>query len=80
MTPELKDVVGNALSLLSKHPAPWSFNVCKEYGYVVDGKCIEIFGGYKCEGYVSDRDPGIVALVDTVNSLAVWCTQNDKSD
>lgn len=76
MTHELKDVIGNAISLFSIHPAPWSIDAYDIYGYVVDAKGIEIFGGAKCEGYVSEKDPGIVALVDTVNSLAVWMKEN----
>ena len=72
MTPELRDVIGNATLLFSMHPAPWSISSDKYEGYVVDANSIEIFGGEWCDGYVSEKDPGIVALVDTVNSLAVW--------
>ena len=65
MTPELKDVIGNANSLFSMHPAPWEICTDEAYGYVADANGIMIFGGAKCEGYVSERDPEIVALVDT---------------
>ena len=76
MTSEFSDVIGNAKYLLSMHPAPWSICADKHDGYVVDAKGIEIFGGEWCGGYVSEKDPGIVALVDTVNSLAVLIKEN----
>lgn len=71
MTPDFADVLGNAKHLFSMNPAPWSFYDGAAGGYVQDANGILIFGGEPCEGYVSDKDPEIVALVDTVNSLAV---------
>ena len=68
----LKDVLGSAKYLFSMHPAPWGFftNGCD--GYVVDANGKFIFGGEKCEGYVSKDDREIVALVDVINSLWVY--------
>ena len=71
MTPFARDLFANADSLFSMHPAPWSIDADGFDGYVVDANGNEIFGGERCEGYVSKNDPEIVALVDTVNSLAV---------
>ena len=69
---EFADVLGNAKYLFSMHPAPWSFYEKGIDGYVQDADGKFIFGGEYCEGHVSKDDPEIVALVDTVNSLAVY--------
>ena len=74
MTPNLLE---NANKLFSMHPAPWSISSDTHDGYVVDAKGIEIFGGEWCEGYVSEKDPGIVKLVDTVNALAVLIKEKE---
>lgn len=81
MNADLADVIGNAKYLLSMNPAPWSFYDGPAGGYVQDANGQLIFGGEPCEGYVSARDPEIVALVDTVNSLAVFMrTSQPKGD
>ena len=76
MTPDFKDVLGNAEHLFSMHPAPWQFYYPHgngyPCGYVVDGNHNIIFGGMAHEGYVSEDDPEVVAIVDLVNSLAVY--------
>jgi hypothetical protein len=72
MTSDFADVLGNARYLFSMNPAPWSFYEGAGGGYVQDANGILIFGGEPHEGYVSDKDPEIVALVDTVDSLAVY--------
>jgi hypothetical protein len=69
---DFSDVIGNAKYLFSMHPAPWSFYEKGCDGYVQDANGKFVFGGEYCEGYVSKEDAEIVALVDTVNSLAVW--------
>ena len=69
---DFSDVLGNAKYLFSMHPAPWSFFENDIDGYVKDANGKFIFGGERCEGFVSKDDPEIVALVDTVNSLAVY--------
>ena len=69
---DFADVLGNANYLFSMHPAPWSFYEKGIDGYVQDANGKFIFGGEYCEGHVSKDDLEIVALVDTVNSLAVY--------
>ena len=71
MFSEIKDVYENAKQLLTLHPTPWSFKTNSLEGYVVDAIGKQIFGGENHEGRVDERDDGIVALVDTINSLAV---------
>lgn len=69
---EFADVLGNAEYLFSMHPAPWGFYERGIDGYVHDANGKFIFGGERCEGFVSKDDLEIVALVDTVNSLAIY--------
>ena len=69
---KLKDVIANTEDLLSMHPAPWGFFEKGCDGFVVDANGKFIFGGGKCEGYVSKDDKEIVALVDVINSLGVY--------
>lgn len=67
----MKKVVTKAKKLFKIAPAPWS--IC-EYGidgYVVDANGKKIFGGELGEGYVGKDDAEIVALVDTINALAI---------
>lgn len=66
----LTDIVGNADYLFLMHPAPWKIESNSLDGYVVDAKGNHIFGGEVCEGYVSENNVTIQALVDLVNS--VW--------
>lgn len=73
---DFADVLGNTEYLFSMHPAPWSFYDGAAGGYVQDANGQLIFGGDPCEGYVSDKDPEIVALVDVINSLAVYMGEN----
>lgn len=75
MNPDFADVLGNANYLFSMHPAPWSFYEKGIDGFVQDANGKFVFGGEYCEGFVSKEDLNIVALVDTVNSLAVWMKQ-----
>lgn len=72
ITPNFKDVIGNAEYLFSLHPAPWRIESDNFDGYVVDANGKHIFGGECCEGYVSEKDKEIVALVDVINSLWVY--------
>lgn len=69
---DFKDVLGNAEHLFSMHPAPWSFRTDSLSGCVVDANGSFIFGGENNEGRVDERDADIVALVDVINSLAVF--------
>jgi hypothetical protein len=68
----LKDAINNAKYLFSMHPAPWGFYDNGLDGYVVDAKGEWIFGGECNEGFVSEDDKEIAALVDVVNSLWVY--------
>lgn len=68
----LKDLLGNAEYLFSMHPAPWGFYKSGIDGYVVDANGNKIFGGERGEGYVSENDKEIAALVDVINSLWVY--------
>ena len=68
----LKDVLGNAKYLFSIHPAPWKIESDDLDGYVVDANGKKIFGGECGEGYVSENDKDIVALVDVINSLRFY--------
>ena len=72
MFPDEKDVFYNADYLFKMHPAPWRIHDNGFDGYVVDANGCRIFGGEPCEGRVSEDDPEIVALIDVINSLAVW--------
>lgn len=74
----LKDVLGNAEYLFSMHPAPWKIESDDLDGYVVDANNIRFFGGECCEGYVSENDKDIVALVDVINSLWVYMKGEKK--
>lgn len=74
MTKAKANLLHNAKHLLELHPAPWSFYDGVLWGYVQDANDDAVFGGEPNEGYVSDNDEDIVALVDTVNALAVWMT------
>lgn len=74
----LKDVLGNAEYLFSMHPAPWGFYQSGIDGYVVDANGSWIFGGEKCEGYVTEDDKEIAALVDVINSLWVYMKGEKK--
>lgn len=69
---DFKDVLNNAEHLFSMHPAPWRIESDSLDGYVVDANSKKIFGGEQCEGYVSENDMEIVALVDVINSLWVY--------
>lgn len=74
----LKDVLGNAEYLFSMHPAPWGFYQRGVDGYVVDANGSWIFGGEKYEGYVTEDDKEIAALVDVINSLWVYMKGEKK--
>lgn len=65
-------ILHNAAILFNLHPAPWKFRTTDLDGYVVDANNITIFGGEAHEGYVSESDPDIVYLVDTINSIAAY--------
>ena len=63
-TVKTKDVVANAKPLLELHPAPWHFYNHGIDGWVVDANGKYVFGGEAGEGYVSQEDPEIAALVN----------------
>lgn len=69
---EFKDVLSNAEYLFSMHPGPWEIRADTLNGYVYDANGEIIFGGESHEGYVSENDEDIVALVDVINSLCVY--------